>query len=53
MSLLSGDPAAPTVQVSESAMTRLALPTDPSIQPRFEFSRAVKSRCKPMCRPTP
>ncbi len=37
LSLVSGDPAAPTIQVSEAAMTRLALPTDAGAQPRFEF----------------
>jgi hypothetical protein len=37
MSLFSGDPAAPTVQVSEAAMTRFALPTATGAQPRFEF----------------
>jgi len=37
MSLFSGDPAAPTVQVPESAMTRVALSTGVAAQPRFEF----------------
>ena len=37
MSLFSGDPAAPTVQVSEAAMTRFALPTDAGVPARFEF----------------
>ena len=37
MSLFSGDPAAPTLQVSEAAMTRFAVPTATGAQPRFEF----------------
>ena len=37
MSLFSGDPAAPTSQTLELAMTRQPLPTTPGTQPKFEF----------------
>jgi len=37
MSLFSGDPAAPTSQTPELAMTRQPLPTTAGTQPKFEF----------------